>query len=73
MTKPASTTFEHLVRENHRVVYQIAFSVLGNAADAEEIAQGAFVRAHVKFVELREPGRPSKGQNWTRSPKALRR
>jgi len=57
--RPVTTTdygdFERRVRENQRVVYQIAYSVLGNAADAEEIAQDAFVRAHAKLSALREP------------------
>jgi RNA polymerase sigma-70 factor (ECF subfamily) len=47
--------FERLVRENQRVVYQIAFGVLGNAADAEDVTQDAFVRAYAKLTSLREP------------------
>ncbi len=47
--------FEQLVRENQRVVYHIALSVLGNAADAEDITQDAFARAYVKIATLREP------------------
>jgi len=49
--------FEHLVRENQRVVYQIAYSVLGNAADSEDVTQDAFVRAYAKLGSLREPER----------------
>jgi RNA polymerase sigma-70 factor (ECF subfamily) len=49
--------FEQLVRENQRVVYQIAFSVLGNAADTEDVTQDAFVRAYAKLASLREPER----------------
>ena len=37
------------------MVYQIAYGVLGNAADAEEVAQDAFVRAFGKLSALREP------------------
>ena len=59
--RPVTTTdygdFERRVRENQRVVYQIAYSVLGNAADAEEVAQDAFVRAHSKLSGLREPAK----------------
>ncbi len=39
------------------MVYQIAYSVLGNAADAEDVTQDAFVRAFAKFASLREPQR----------------
>jgi RNA polymerase sigma-70 factor (ECF subfamily) len=46
--------FERRVRENQRVVYQIAYGVLGNAADAEDIAQETFVRAFTKLGSLRE-------------------
>jgi RNA polymerase sigma-70 factor (ECF subfamily) len=49
--------FEQLVRENQRVVYQIAFSVLGNAADTEDVTQDAFVRAYGKLASLRDPER----------------
>jgi RNA polymerase sigma-70 factor (ECF subfamily) len=49
--------FEQLVRENQRMVYQIAFSVLGNAADTEDVTQDAFVRAYAKLASLREPER----------------
>lgn len=48
--------FERQVRENQRVVYQIAYSVVGNAADAEDVAQDTFVRAYAKLGSLREPG-----------------
>jgi RNA polymerase sigma-70 factor, ECF subfamily len=46
--------FAARVAENQRRVFQIAYSVLGNAADAEEIAQEAFLRAFRKSGSLRE-------------------
>jgi RNA polymerase sigma-70 factor (ECF subfamily) len=49
------TEFERRVRESQRMVYQVAFGVLGDAADAEEVAQDAFVRAYRKLASLREP------------------
>jgi RNA polymerase sigma-70 factor (ECF subfamily) len=49
--------FERLVREHQRVVYQIAYGVLGNAADAEDVTQDAFVRAYSNLATLREPER----------------
>jgi len=55
--QPALDDFERLVRENQRVVYQVAFCVLGNDADAQDVAQDAFVRAYAKRDSLREPQR----------------
>jgi len=42
------------VAQNQRRVFHIAFGVLGNPADAEEVAQEAFLRAYQKFESLRE-------------------
>jgi RNA polymerase sigma-70 factor (ECF subfamily) len=50
-------SFEHLVRVNQRTVFQIALSVVGNSADAEDVTQDAFVRAYCKFESLKEPER----------------
>lgn len=47
--------FERRLRESQRVVYQVAYSVLGNAADAEEVTQDVFLRAYRKLSSLREP------------------
>jgi RNA polymerase sigma-70 factor (ECF subfamily) len=55
--QPDLDGFEQLMRENQRVVFQIAFGVLGSAAEAQEITQDAFVAAYAKLASLREPGR----------------
>jgi RNA polymerase sigma-70 factor (ECF subfamily) len=46
--------FGERVAENQRRVLHIAYSVLGNSADAEDVAQEAFLRAYQKFDSLRE-------------------
>ena len=46
--------FGERIAENQRRVFQIAYSILGNAADAEDVAQEAFLRAYQKFGSLRE-------------------
>jgi RNA polymerase sigma-70 factor (ECF subfamily) len=46
--------FGERIAENQRRVFQIAYSVLGNSADAEDVAQEAFLRAYQKFALLRE-------------------
>lgn len=51
--QPAVGFGERIV-ENQRRVFQIAYSVLGNSADAEEVAQETFLRAFQNFDSLRE-------------------
>ena len=46
--------FGERIAENKRRVFQIAYSILGNSADAEDVAQEAFLRAYQKFDSLRE-------------------
>ena len=53
--------FEQLMRESYRLVYQVAYSVLGNAEDAEEVAQETFLTAYRKFDSLRDA---SKFRPW---------
>jgi RNA polymerase sigma-70 factor (ECF subfamily) len=46
--------FAARVAENQRRVFHIAYGILGNRADAEDVAQEAFLRAYQKFSSLRE-------------------
>lgn len=46
--------FGERIAENQRRVFQIALSILRNSADAEDVAQEAFLRAYQKFDSLRE-------------------
>jgi RNA polymerase sigma-70 factor (ECF subfamily) len=46
--------FGERVAEHQRRVFQIALSILGNSADAEDVAQEAFLHAYQKFDSLRE-------------------
>jgi RNA polymerase sigma-70 factor (ECF subfamily) len=55
--KPSFGDFEQLVRENQRMIYQLALSVVGNAADAQDVSQDAFVRAYAKLDRLTDPQR----------------
>lgn len=50
----AGAGFDKCIAENQRRAFQIAYSVLGNSADAEDVAQEAFLRAYQKFASLRE-------------------
>jgi RNA polymerase sigma-70 factor, ECF subfamily len=50
----AQTGFAERVRENQRRVFQIAYSVLGNPADAEEVAQEAFLSAYQNLRSLKD-------------------
>jgi len=53
-TEERDAGFGVRVAENQRRVFQIAYSILGNSADAEDVAQEAFLRAYQKFRSLRE-------------------
>ena len=45
--------FYQLIEPYQRAVYAAAFSVLGNEADAEEVAQEAFLKAYAKLDQFR--------------------
>ena len=47
--------FAARVAQTERRVFQIAYGVLGNAAEAEDVAQEAFLRAYRRWGRLREP------------------
>ena len=49
--------FAALLAENQRRVFHIALSVLADPADAEEVAQEAFLLAHRRLSSLRDPTR----------------
>jgi RNA polymerase sigma-70 factor (ECF subfamily) len=53
--------FELLVRRHERRVYRVALAVLGNAEDAEEAMQDAFVKAYRHLGQFR---RESKFTTW---------
>ena len=43
--QPAAATIEDLVREHAKTVFRVAYSVVRNHADAEDVAQETFLRA----------------------------
>jgi len=52
--RESETGFSQRVAENQRRVFQIAYSILGNAADAEDVAQETFLRAFQRIASLRD-------------------
>ena len=54
LAKAASTTIESLVLEHSRTIFKVAYSVLRNHADAEDVAQETFLKAmkHGGFDEI---------------------
>jgi RNA polymerase sigma-70 factor (ECF subfamily) len=51
--------FEDLVREQQHRVYGVALRMLGNAAEAQDVAQEVFIRAHRGLAEFRGDARLS--------------
>jgi RNA polymerase sigma-70 factor (ECF subfamily) len=49
--------FEGRLAESGTLAFRVAFSVLRNREDAEEVAQEAFLRAHQRFPSLRDRDR----------------
>jgi len=49
--------FTELVRLHFRAAYSVALAVLGSPADAEDVAQEAFIVAYEKLDTCREPER----------------
>lgn len=49
--------FEALVRRHERRVYRVALAVLGNAEDAEEAMQDAFIKAYRHLGQFRKEAR----------------
>ena len=49
--------FEELVQRYQAHVYAMAYSLVSNWADAQDITQEVFIRAHSKLEQLREPER----------------
>jgi RNA polymerase sigma factor (sigma-70 family) len=54
------TAYATLVRDHEEIAFRIAYVICGNAADAEEAAQDAFVKAYRALARFRsgEPLRP---------------
>jgi RNA polymerase sigma-70 factor (ECF subfamily) len=50
----AHRELEHLLRDNATLAYRVAFGVLRNAAEAEDVAQETLFRACRKFDKLRD-------------------
>jgi RNA polymerase sigma-70 factor (ECF subfamily) len=57
----SASEFEQRVRDYHRLVFHVAYAVLSDRADAEEVVQDAFFRAYRKLSGLREP---QKFRSW---------
>lgn len=55
--KGDQAAFEQLVRRHQRYVFNVAYRVLGDAAEAEDVTQEAFVRAWRGLAGFREQAR----------------
>ena len=48
--------FEQLFRDEQRHMTRLAYTLIGNAAEAEEVVQDGFVDVYRRFDEIRKPG-----------------
>jgi RNA polymerase sigma-70 factor, ECF subfamily len=53
--------FDRLYRQHAASVYRYAFAVLGNRADAEDVAQQTFLKA---YSAIAQGTKPRKAENW---------
>lgn len=51
----AAITIDSLIRDHHQVLYRYAYRLTGQQCDAEDLTQQAFLTAHRKLHQLREP------------------
>jgi RNA polymerase sigma-70 factor (ECF subfamily) len=49
--------FESALADSTRLVFRIAYSVLRQREDAEDVAQDVLVKAHARLAQLRDPTR----------------
>jgi RNA polymerase sigma-70 factor (ECF subfamily) len=47
-------TVQRLVEDHYDMLYRYAFRLTGTAADAEDLTQEAFCKAHLKYDQLRD-------------------
>ena len=59
-----SEAFRPLVQRHQRVVFSVAFRMLGSRADAEDVAQQAFVDAYAALDRFRSEGRKNAFSTW---------
>jgi RNA polymerase sigma-70 factor (ECF subfamily) len=52
-----AAAFERLVSRHYRATYAVAFAVMRNTMDAEDVCQDAMARALQRLEECRDPGR----------------
>ena len=57
MEEDLKQEFETRIAETGTLVYRVAFSVLRNSEDAEDVAQEAFAKAYRRFRQLRDRNR----------------
>ena len=48
--------FEQLFRDEHRSMVRLAYTLIGNAAEAEEVVQDGFIDVYRRFDEIHKPG-----------------
>ena len=55
MAEETRLDIDCLVAEHHEVLYRYAYRLCGNSVDAEDLTQQAFLIAHQKLDQIRDP------------------
>ncbi|MDA1229109.1 MAG: RNA polymerase sigma factor [Chloroflexi bacterium] len=56
---PATTDFDSLVEQHADLVYKVAYRIMGNAEDAEDVTQDAFLSAYRAWDSFRGQAKPT--------------
>jgi RNA polymerase sigma-70 factor (ECF subfamily) len=60
--------FEELLRRYERPIVNFCYRLLGNASDADDVAQEVFVRVYQRIADYRPRGKPSPTNRGCRVP-----
>ncbi len=73
LRRTGATSLEALFRAEYAGMVRLAFTLVGDNAEAEELVQDSFADVHARFDEIRRPGAYLRSAVVSRSRSLLRR
>lgn len=73
LRRSQATSVEALFRAEYAGMVRLAFTLVGNNAEAEELVQDSFAEVHQRFSEIRRPGAYLRSAVVSRCRSLLRR